>query len=72
MLNHPHSAVEKLLKLIREQREKLYYLTQHRYAHERVWEDEEEEQYREARNKLAKKTWDEETEELLDNCFRSE
>lgn len=59
-------------QLVRKLREELFYKTQHIYAHERVWEDEEQEQYREEGNKERKKKWDLETEEMILDVKQSE
>lgn len=61
-----HAALE---NLVRNLREKLYFLTKHTYAHERVWEDEEQEKWRENYNKQKREAWDIETEELIQECY---
>lgn len=54
--------------LVRELRKKEFYATKYTYAHERVWEDEEDEQAREEFNKEKKLKWDAETEEMIKSC----
>lgn len=55
--------------LIRTLRNQLYFKTKHRYAHERVWETEEDEEDREKANQERRKEWDEATEELIRKCY---
>ncbi len=54
---------------IRLLRKEIYLLTKHTYAHERVWEDEDEEAEREKHNKEKRAAWDEETEEIIRGCY---
>jgi len=64
-----HQSEAALKNLIRELRDKLYWKTQHSFAHERVWETEEEEESREERNKDCRNAWDEGTEALIRKCY---
>ncbi len=59
-------------QLVRKLREELWYKTKHVYAHERVWESDEEEENREYWNKEGKKKWDLETEEMILDVKQSE
>ena len=56
---------QKHINLIRELREKLYWLTEHRSGQERVWEEDDVIERRKEQNRLARKAWDEETEKMI-------
>jgi hypothetical protein len=58
----------KLCDIIRSLREKSWFRHGKSYAQERVWEDDEQEARREARNREAKARWDLETESLISSA----
>jgi hypothetical protein len=56
---------ERLPRIIRDLRKRLYLLTEHRYQSKREWEDEELENKRVERNRVRRAEWDAETERMI-------
>ena len=61
---------ERLTKIIRGLRIEYYHRVVHRYAHERVWEEEDETERREEQNKSTKERYDAETEAMIAEALR--
>lgn len=60
---------DNLEQLVRRLRDELFQKTEYQHAHEREWEDEDQENARERSNDEAKKEWDAETDEMIRGCL---
>jgi len=59
-----------LIESFKELRECWYHSNLHLYAHERIWEDEEDEEIRERSNRTIKELFDKQTNDLINGIRR--